>query len=182
MKFVCVSLINAILVMASFKYIAIIMLHTFLFSSCSTAQKLLTKSPIEYDEVYFQKWAAGIKEGGSGMNLFIPIKKELSKSIQLDSVYFKGKGVLLQKIEGKKTAYVGRFKFNFNHKKDTTMSSVLNEEYGNQAPILKEKIPFDLKDSECVVSYKEGNETKYFKIENVIEKQPQNYPGVPNKQ
>lgn len=168
--------------MKPFKNISILILVMTLFSNCSSAQKLQKKAPINYDGVYFQKWVAGIQGGGSGINLFIPTSNELPKSVELDSIYFQGKVTLLEKIEGEKTLYVGRFITDSNQKRDAIMSSDSKEEYGNQTPMLKEKIPFELKDSECVVSYKEGNETKYFKIENIIEKQPQHYPSAPNKQ
>lgn len=153
-----------------------------LFSSCTSAQKLQTESPINNAEVYFQKWVAGVKDGGSGIDLFIPLLNKLPKNVELDSVYFRGKSARLEKVEAENILYVGRFKTSFNQKPDIVMSSDPNEEYGNQLPILEKKSPFELKDSECVVSYKDGNGTKYFKIENIIEKQPQYFPSAPNKQ
>lgn len=174
---------NNVISMKKFKSTSLLFLLIILFSSCSSAQKLQSEAPIKYGEVYCETWVAGVRGGGSGINLFIPLSKEAPKSVQLDSVYFRGKGTLLEKIEGEKTLYVGRFQTNFNQMQDIVMSSDPNEEYGNEAPNLDEKIPFELKDSECVVSYKNGDETKYFKIVNVIEKQPQHYPSAPpNKQ
>ena len=154
-----------------------------LFSNCSSAQKLQTKTPIKFGDVYFQKWNAGVEEGGSGLNIFISIAAELPKSNQMDSVYFRGKAAKLQTFEEKANLYVGRFKSEVYQKPDIVMSSNSKEEYGNKAPNLSKKIPFKLNDSECVVSYKEGTTTKYFKIEKIIEKLAQNYPSArPNRQ
>ncbi|MBT8303849.1 MAG: hypothetical protein KJP09_05210 [Bacteroidia bacterium] len=50
------------------------------------------------------------------------------------------------------------------------MSGDSKQEYGNKRPEDTEKIPFELKMNECVVSYKEGKKTKYFKIDEVEEK------------
>ncbi len=150
-----------------------------LFSSCSSAQKLVTNPPMTLGDVYFQKWIAGIKDGGSGMDLYIPITGDLPNNIQLDSVYFSGKVIKLQKLESSNELYVGRFKSNLNPKPDVVMSSEMNEEYGNKVLKLENKIPFELKNSECVVSYREDEKTKYFKIEGIIEKPSQNYPGRP---
>ncbi len=167
--------------MKSFKIISIFILVTFLFSSCSSAQKLQKKAPIKLGDVYCQSWVAGIKGGGSGLNLFIPTQTTDLNHTKLDSVYFRGKSVKLEAIENKTIVYVGRFENDFNQKKDIIMSSDPNEEYGNEIPKIMPKIPFELKENECVVSFQDGGETKYFKIENVTEKATQNYPGAPLK-
>lgn len=149
-----------------------------MFTNCSTAQRLQKSAPVSLGDVYCQKWVSGVQGGGSGLNLFIPGSKEMPQSIQLDSVYFRGKGTKLEKVQLDNVMYVGRFDNDFNQKKDIVMSHDSEEEYGNQAPLLDTKIPFDLKNSECVVSYKEGTETKYFKIENITQKQPEHFPNT----
>jgi hypothetical protein len=182
MKFDLLSLKNKAISMKLFKHIAFLIFLMSLLSNCSSAQKLQEKAPMGYGEVYCEKWVSGVQGGGSGINIFIPISNELPNSIQLDSVYFRGKGSKLEIIKGENTLYVGRFKTSFNQGQDMVMSSDPNDEYGNPVPILKEKIPFVLQDSECVISYKEGSDTKYFRIENIIEKQPQHYPSAPKGQ
>ncbi|MGJ8591400.1 MAG: hypothetical protein ACSHXF_02560 [Aquaticitalea sp.] len=167
--------------MKRLRSLSILALILLFFSGCSTAQKLQEKAPVELKEVYFQTWIAGVKGGGSGMDLFIPLSSELSESIQLDSVYFRGKVAPLEKTLGDNKLYVGRFRTNLNTK-PIVMSSEVVEEHANQVPKINQKLPFELKDSECVVNYRDQNEKKYFKIENVIEKPAQQYPGAPDKQ
>ncbi|MCK7589560.1 hypothetical protein M0G43_03130 [Subsaxibacter sp. CAU 1640] len=147
---------------------------------CSSAQKLQSSSPIDVEEVYFQKWVAGVKGGGSGIDLFIHSKNKAT-AIELDSVYFRGKAVKLETIKDENLIYVGRFKTEFNKKQDIVMSSDPNEEYGNSVPNIPKKIPFELKDSECVISYKQNGDIRYFKLENITEKPSQNYPSAPVK-
>ena len=151
------------------------------FSHCSSAQKLQKEAPVTIGKVYYQHWVAGIQSGGSGVNLFIPVKESLTEDVQLDSVFFKGK---VSKLEVKPTnpnLFIGRFSTSGNQKKDIIMSDKPNAEYVNEGPKKKPKIPFELKENECVVSYIEANKTKYFKVENIIEKQPQLYPSAPPK-
>lgn len=150
------------------------------FSQCSTAQKLQKNSPTEFGEVYYQTWTSGIKNGGSGINIFIPIK---NPSVTLDSVFFRGKSTKLEVKPNVAQLYIGRFKTDKNQPKDIVLSSEPKEEYENEISIKDIKTPFELKDDECVVSYKKGDATLYYKISKIIEKTPMNLPSAPpNKQ
>lgn len=144
------------------------------FSQCSTAQKLQKTMPTEFGDVYCQKWVAGVRGGGSGLNLFIPVG---DSSVLLDSAYFREKSI---KLEVRETTegllYVGRFKTDLNSQKDLILSSDPNQEYANKLPAIEKNIPFELKDDECVVTYKQGDKTRYYKISNVKQQEPLNYP------
>jgi len=150
------------------------------FSQCSSAKKVQEKAPLALGLVYCQSWIAGIEGGGAGLNIYIPT---VDSSVKLDSVYFRGKVVKLEVKNQNGIIYIGSFISDFNKKKDIVMSSEPNAEYGNEMPKITQKIPFELKENECVISYKEGKTTKYFKIDNVIEKELIPYPSAPpNKQ
>lgn len=150
------------------------------FSQCTSAKKIQTTAPLDLGQVYFQKWIAGIEGGGAGLNIFIRVKEN---TIQLDSVYFRGKAAKLEIINQKGIMYVGRFISDFNKKKDIIMSNEPYAEFGNEMPKKLQNIPFELKDRECVISYKDGKITKYFKVDNVVEKDLIPYPSAPpNKQ
>lgn len=152
-----------------------------LFSQCSSAQKLQENVPIEFGEVYFQKWVAGIQGGGSGLDLYVT-KVTKKHSIEFDSIYFRGKVAKLEYKQESKIL-VGNFSASFNKKQDVILSDKPNGEFGNEAPIIPKGISFDLKDNECIISYKENNSIKYFKIQNIKEKQMLTYPSAPqNKQ
>ncbi len=151
------------------------------FSQCSSAQKLQKETPIKLQTTYYQHWVAGIKGGGSGINIFILTENSELKNIQLDSVYFRGKASKLEVKPNNPNLFIGRFLLTPKQKRDVIMSNKPKAEYGNELLKLKEKIPFELKENECVVSYKEESKIKYFKIKNVVEKQPQYYPSAPPK-
>ncbi|AUC74780.1 hypothetical protein [Olleya sp. Bg11-27] len=150
--------------MRFFKYISVSILSSFFFMQCSSAQKLQENASFETSPVYFQKWVAGVKGGGSGINVFIPITTEL-KDINLDSLYFRGNMVALQTKPSSPKLYIGRIIGNANQK----------EGYKSTG----DKIPFDLKDNEAVVSYSEKGKIKYFKIENITEKPMEQFPSAP---
>jgi len=150
------------------------------FSQCSSAKKLQKSAPLHLGQVYCQVWIAGIEGGGAGLNIFIPVK---DNSIILDSVYFRGQAAKLEVKSQNEIIYIGRFISDFNKKKDIIMSNEPYAEYVNEMPEISQKIPFVLKDNECVISYKDGKTTKYFKVDNITEKDLIPYPSAPpNKQ
>lgn len=148
------------------------------FSQCSSSKELQEKGPITFGKVYYQAWVAGIEGGGSGINIFIPVEETALAHIKLDSVYFRGK---VSKLETKTDdrLYVGRFSTPANQQKDIKMTNEPYGEYGNTATGLSENFPFQLKNDECVVSYKDNSQTKYYKIENITEKARVEYPSAP---
>ncbi|NNK82903.1 MAG: hypothetical protein HKO92_07255 [Flavobacteriaceae bacterium] len=154
------------------------------FSNCSSSYILQTESPIQLGKVYCQSWVAGVQGGGSGLNLYIPVKEKWQSNISLDSVYFRGRVTKLEQKSGDYLIFVGRFLSDTNSKNDVIMSKEPYAEYGNKLPKKVTKIPFDLENSECVVSYKEGKATKYFKIKQITQKELLAYPSAPpqNKQ
>jgi hypothetical protein len=138
------------------------------FSQCASTAKLEDKAPLEFGDVYYKEWSNPARYTGSGLNLFIPITSNTGNII-LDSIYFKDKQVKLEFVND--TLFVGRFETDKNKPLDIVMSSEPLAEYGNKAPKLSEKLPFELKGDECVISYKAGKKTKFFKISNIIKKQ-----------
>ncbi|WP_033959625.1 hypothetical protein [Psychroserpens jangbogonensis] len=149
------------------------------FSQCSTAQKLQKKAPIEFGQTYAQKWVAGVKGAGSGINVFIPIE---DNSVSLDSMFFRGQKVKLEFIKANQALYVGRFSTDFNQKQDIILSSDMNEESKNKLPKPKVDMPFEFNDDECVITYRKGDQTLYYKISNIKIEQPVHYPSAPNGQ
>lgn len=147
-----------------------------LVSNCGSAQELQANVPLEIGEVYYQHWIAGIKGGGSGVNVFINVISNKNNMV-LDSVYFQGKVAKVDKVND--TLFVGRIKTNANQKNDLVMSSNPKEEYGNKVQLPSENYPFELTNHQCVISYKEGIETKYFKVESMTKRPLQAYPSAP---
>lgn len=124
------------------------------FQSFSQKVAILEKTPVlQLEQVQFQEWYAGIKVGGTGINMFFPNIKT-DENIRLDAVYFRNMKGKLQKEKAMYTAVL---------KNDSP--------YYTWQPVKKPSdYPFDLKDNECVISYIENGTTKYIKIDNLNEK------------
>jgi len=105
---------------------------------CASTIQFEKEAPTEIEDVYFQKWNSGIKEGSSGINLLI---KTNGNSIELDSVYFRYKATKLNVDSRNENTYIGRFTY--------------SDERTNMFP--------KLSDNECVLSYKSGDGILYLK-------------------
>lgn len=149
-------------------------LFSVLILQCSSAQKLQKEAPISISRIEVQQWLAGIQGGGSGINMEIQVSEKTT--INLDSVFFRG---LRAKLKPAKTDYIAKFISSENQKREVIMSNKPNAEYANKLPVIIQKSPFELKDNECVISYKEAGKTKYFMYSNVIEKRRLDFPSAP---
>jgi len=68
---------------------------------CASPKEVITtfEKPTSFKvkSVYFQEWYAGIKIGGTGVNVFVPVVNK-HRDISIDSVYFKNlKGINILK-------------------------------------------------------------------------------------
>jgi hypothetical protein len=131
---------------------AIVFAIAFSFTfQCASPKATLTnfeaQVPFLIKPVSFQEWYAGIKVGGTGINVFIPIYM-VTENIQFREVYFRNlKGKLIKKDD----KYVAVLK---NPSKSYTF----------RVPEKPADFPFDLTHNECAISYIENGITKYYKI------------------
>jgi hypothetical protein len=146
------------------------------FSQCSKEQRLEKKAPMEFGEVYYKKNAQAVRDLEPSLTLYIPIQEDSIK-IELDSVYFKGKSAKL--VQSTQNLYFSRFIMKPAYTEDIILSSDMAEEHKNKLPKRDSKIPFELKPNECIISYKMGGETKYYKISNIKEKRLKEVPMSP---
>lgn len=155
-----------------------LMLSLMAFSQCSNGQKLETKAPLEFGDVYYKKNPQAVKDLETVITLFIPIKGE-SNTIELDSVYFKGKSAKLIKSSQDQNLYFGKFIMKPAHTEDIILSSDIAEEHKNKLPVKESKTPFELLPNQCVISFIEAGQTKYYKISNIKEKRLKEVPMAP---
>ena len=124
-------------------------------SQVANSQEVSPTNNITFEEptalnvrpIYFQEWYAGIKVGGTGINVFVPIANQ-SSDIVIDRIYFRN---LTGKLIIKDGQYFASLKN--TSKLYTFKKSEKSADY-----------PFTLEDHECAISYIENGETKYFKV------------------
>lgn len=145
------------------------LLVLFSFSNCANGKKLQEDAPVAIDveQAYYTTWTGGVRTAGSGYNLFIPLKP--NSQIQLDSAFFRGRKAVIEKVDSEAGLFVARFKN--PSKKDIIMHADPKEEYGNEPPVILEKLPFELEEDEAVVKYSKNGNSNYFRIKEVKKKE-----------
>ncbi len=135
------------------------------FSQCRNSKQmpylLQNDIPFTIKKATYKTWVAGIKGGGSGVDVFFTIDSFNTGVISLDSLYFRNKK---KKIEKNDTLYIARFITETNQQKDIILHQNPQQEYGNTPPKILEKFPFELNDDECVIRFTEKGRIKYFKL------------------
>lgn len=145
----------------SIRICVLLVLSTFI--QCASSQKMKNiSSSILINEPYFQEW---VSEKDSGFTLYFPVDD--TSTTVLKHAYFKHKKIILLKEENK-SVYIGHY--TYPKKTDLIMSSDRKEEFKNAIPAGIERIPFRLKDNECVIVYTKDKQEGVFKIEELSEK------------
>lgn len=159
-----------------------LMLVCIIYSSCGSSKHsnnnfVFEKNPpFKIEAAYFQKWAAGIEEGGSGINIFIQFD-QLPSNLIVQNIYFRN-----HTLEAKNsidapenfTATLLRGKKEGSYVMDSNPLSEAKNTPSNQ-------FPFELDDNQAVVSYWYQGERHYFKIKNLSERNNLAYPQAPTK-
>ncbi len=160
-------------------FLACIFIQCNITKSRSKITKIIVSKTTTNPKVYSQTWVAGIRDGGSGVNLFI--EKSVLGDIIPVQIYFKKEVV---NVEESLNMYVARFKTPINQPKSSTindynMSNNPKDEYGNKVLKISTKPIFKLANDEAVISYLTNDELQYIKLIKIPEKKALAYPSVP---
>lgn len=140
--------------------------------SCSSVKEMKQDtSMIKIQEVYSQKWVAGIQGGGSGIDVYLNLGDSLEEGVSFNRIQIKDiETTVIQKTDDLK--YIARFKTDLNQ---LNLDENTEKEYGNQAPQKKE---FKLKEGQVKIYFTKNGQEFYKLIENVQEKPMMAYPSM----
>ena len=149
------------------KFYQLLLFTTFIFglSNCNTTKQevyqLQKEAPFKIEKATYQEWVAGVRGGGGGISISLTINNFDASKITMDSIYFRNYKEALSKSG---VNYIANFKTAINKQDDIILHKNPQNEYGNQAPVLKNNTPFNLSKNEAVISFKEKNKIKFIKI------------------
>lgn len=122
---------------------------------CSNKINLEKNSRLVFEESYYQSWVAGVKGGGSRLNIYLTLENSSNKNIQLEGIYFKDKYCKLKSLGDQK--YQCSILMNENRETNFSPPIVLGTSK-------IEKSPFTIEGDDAVVVYIENKKRKYIKI------------------
>ncbi|MDM9629932.1 hypothetical protein [Robiginitalea aurantiaca] len=150
--------------------------------SCSSQKKLESDPPFSIERPTVSYWAGGREESGTGMRFQARWNPADPSSIDVDSLYFRGRILKLNREETETGFLItGTYLTPSFANSDLIMHADSLREVGNQPPKpLPEgrDFPFELGPDEAVMSYfvKSSEKKHYYKISGVVEKTGRNYP------
>lgn len=155
-----------------------ILLFSFFSFSCNCEKKTLEQSnnklfsqDFPISEIYYQSWVAGVRGGGSGINIHVTFKEKLPTNVQLKKMQLLHYTTFeIDVIEN--SQYIGRIKTERNQ---LNLEENPIDEYGNEVPIKQEK---SLKEGQVLLTFeKDGKEFTQL-IENVKQVEMLAYPST----
>ncbi len=145
----------------------------FSFTQCKSL-KLEDNPPFIIDSAT-QTALVGGKPGNTSVNVTIAYTS--NKTIQFDSVYFMNRVAKLQASEAKgKKMLTGNIVT--SAKRDLVLNSDSKKEINNTVPEA-DNFPFELKENEAVISYKQDDKIYYYKIKSLRKGKTVFYPSAP---
>ena len=147
-----------------FKNRAVFFIIIAFLGSCTTHKMKLEKATfVNISEAYYQKWASGVRGGGTGLNIHISIDdQDINK--KLIGLYFKGKYTGLK--WNSPNMYTGFI--TTSNRKETNLDVQEIQKHPQLNEDKEHKAPFVIKDNEALVVALVNKKKKYFII--VLEK------------
>lgn len=142
-------------------------LITFTIVSCSSSKEVSPNLSENIESIYYQKWIAGVKGGGSGINFHVNLNLPLEGNIKLEKVQFDTYEGVFEKIS--ETEYVANIN---THQNDLILDENPKKEYGNEAPKVS------LKSNEANLIFSINGKEVIKNIQNVKEKPMIAYPSM----
>jgi len=149
--------------MNKMKFVALILIAV-AFTQCKSV-KFDKHPPFKVTDAAFSNWVGGLP-GVSGIKVIIAYKTDTD--VAFDSIFFANRKtkVELQKMNDK-LYLIGHFDTStVTNKEDLILHRNSNKELQNKVPNVN-KLPFKLKENEAVISFKEGDKTKYVKVKKI---------------
>lgn len=142
------------------------------FTKCKT-QNTQNTPPFKVTEKTYFNWAGG-KKGSNGTTIKIAGTFSTT-NLSFSKIYFQNREYdVVPEINGTEFSLVGKYTVLTKRENDMYSNSI--DEYGNKAPIIEKKIPFDLQQDEAIIVYAISGKESYYKVKGVKQLETVSYP------
>ena len=155
-----------------------ILLFSFFSFSCNCEKKIIEQTNKEFlsqdfpiSEIYYQSWVAGIRGGGSGINVHLTFKEKLPSNVLLKSMQLLHYTTFEIDIM-ENSQYIGRIKTERNQ---FNLDENPVDEYGNEVPVKKDN---SLKEGQVLLTFEKDGKEFTRLIENVKQVEMLAYPSA----
>lgn len=155
-----------------------ILLFSFFSFSCNCEKKIIEQTNKEFlsqdfpiSEIYYQSWVAGIRGGGSGINVHLTFKEKLPSNVLLKSMQLLHYTTFEIDIM-ENSQYIGRIKTERNQ---LNLDENPVDEYGNEVPVKKDN---SLKEGQVLLTFEKDGKEFTRLIENVKQVEMLAYPSA----
>ncbi|MGP1991674.1 hypothetical protein D9V96_007300 [Zobellia laminariae] len=142
-------------------HIYILGLSLFMLMGCGSKKNLETLAPFSLGEAYGQSWSIDETTGVKGYELVVAVLSLENDKADLKNVYHKGKMAPIT-IELTDKGIMGIVEF-------------------GEAVESPEEFPFDLTDTQAVISYVHKEKVKYYRINGIQQNLPVSYSSLREK-
>ncbi len=157
--------------MKNFTTITLSIITFTLFTQCASSQ-FDKKPPFTVTKAMHQEWVGG-RPGSKGVLVTITLADTISNNIEFDSIYFNNKAIKLGiNTADSVTVLTGNFSTKTNEGRNIIMHADPKKEMGNTPPQTSLRLPFELAEYECVISYYIKNKMHYFKLDKLAKGKP----------
>lgn len=151
--------------MKNFTYI---LLATLLLWGCGSKKSLETTAPFSLGAAYGQKWSVEDRPAAQGYEVVITILSLTEDEASLKNLYYQGKMAPVQiKLMDIGTVAVAEFGA-ISSGKDSAVTLPSKTE--------ENVFPFELSETQAVISYVQNRKVRYYKIDGIQRKLPVIYP------
>lgn len=156
----------------------LVLICSLLLVSCSSQKKLETSAPFTLGEVYAQKWIVEDGSKDSGYDVVIPIMSLDEDEAILQNLYHKNKMVNLS-MELREVGMIAIAEYS---KEDILKKDILvpepSEKNSGKDDNKMELFPFELQETEAVLSYLQNDKIKYVKLSGIRQNPIVVYPST----
>ncbi len=138
--------------------------------SCAVKNTPSVEDSLEIENIYYQKWIAGVQGGGSGIHFHVTLKNSLDQKYQLDQLKFDKFEAKFEQVSDRE--YIAKIK---TFENDLILDENHEKEYGNVQPK-----NFNLNKNEALLIFFNKENKKYYakRVENIKEKPMLAYPSM----
>lgn len=169
-------MIQKIKIMKTITLILTLPILLFSLSQCGSAQNTNNKKsfvqnpPFKISEAYYQNWAAGVEQAGTGANVHVNFS-EIDPDVVIQNIFFKNRILEAKGNVNEPMKFVGYLKN--EDRTDVIMDSDPIKEAQNTPSKI---FPFELGTNDAVVEYWFDGQKNYYKIPNLSQKDMIPYP------